>query len=148
MANGHGGYRQPADPAATSGPGRYSRRTDGGPAAAGRISGQPYGEGQQANRLLRAADRPPSGRAVAGGPPPAPPSGSQAAPGPGLPDVFGPTKRPDEPITTGAPGGPAPAVSAPRDPDRALRLLAQKSLDTFGFIHPELRMLLERRDLG
>jgi len=29
--NKHGGYRKPRDPAAYSGPGKYSRRTDGGP---------------------------------------------------------------------------------------------------------------------
>lgn len=31
MANGHGGKRKPAKPAAVSGPGKYSQRTDGFP---------------------------------------------------------------------------------------------------------------------
>jgi hypothetical protein len=30
MANGHGGYRQPMNPAPVSGPGALSQRTDGG----------------------------------------------------------------------------------------------------------------------
>lgn len=35
MANGHGGYRAPENPAATSGPGALSRRTDGALAGQG-----------------------------------------------------------------------------------------------------------------
>ena len=31
MPNGHGGYRKPEHPAPASGPGRLSKRTDGGP---------------------------------------------------------------------------------------------------------------------
>lgn len=117
MANGHGGYRRPANPAAHSGPGQLSQRTDGN--APGRISGQPYGEGEQANELLSAARQP------AGGPPTPSPNaqqslGSEAAPGTPLPDVFGPTQRPGEPITTPPPSGPA---GIPEDPDELLRTL-------------------------
>lgn len=114
----HGGYREPSDPAATSGPGALSQRTDGGPAA-GRISGQPYGEGQQANRLFDAAQQ------AGGGPPttaPNEPNGARsgAAPATNLPDVFAPTERPGEPITAPPPTGPAGLAD---DPDELLRTL-------------------------
>lgn len=45
---GHGGYRAPAQPAAVSGPGQLSQRTDGGPAQAlSAPTGLPYGMHQQ-----------------------------------------------------------------------------------------------------
>lgn len=90
MANGHGGYREPSNPAPVSGPGSKSQRTDG------HLKGQPirdlpdakYGE----NKAFREAQG--------------------AAPmnaGPDLSSVipFGaPTQRPDEPIQAGLPAGP------------------------------------------
>lgn len=97
MANGHGGYRRPENPAPVSGPGKHSRRTDGGPAdpkqAARWVPGLPYGEGQQLMDLQTEAPM-----AAAGGPP----SLSWA----------GPSERPDEPVTAGAPfgAGPGPEV--------------------------------------
>lgn len=42
----HGGYRKPANPAPVSGPGRLSKRTDGGQPAR-YVSGMDYGEGQE-----------------------------------------------------------------------------------------------------
>lgn len=115
----HGGQRTPENPAAVSGPGALSQRTDGGPARApGRISNQPYGEGQAANQLLRQARQP------AGGPPTSAPNqpqqgmGSEAAPGQPLPDAFAPTERPGEPVTA-QPASPAFAD----DPDELLRTL-------------------------
>jgi hypothetical protein len=45
-----GGYQRPANPAPVSGPGRLSKRTDGGPSQPVRpISGLPYGENQELN---------------------------------------------------------------------------------------------------
>lgn len=143
MANGRGGYQRPRNPAAWSGPGQMSQRTDGN--EPGRISGLPYGENAPANELRQAASQ--TGEAGVGAPPSRPPGGG-APSGAQLPDVFGPTKRPGEPITAGAPGGPQVGPQARRDPDMPLRALARESLDKLGYIHPELRMLLERRDLG
>ena len=49
---GKGGYERPDKPAAVSGPGKFSQRTDGGPGetpqqAARYLSGGSYGEGQE-----------------------------------------------------------------------------------------------------
>lgn len=91
MANGHGGYRRPEKPAPVSGPGKFSRRTDGGPAdekhqAPRWTGGAEYGEGTELMEIQGAAP-------MAGGP---------AAPSL---DFGAPTARPDEPITHGAPFG-------------------------------------------
>lgn len=101
MANGqHGGYRRPNNPAPVSGPGKLSKRTDGGPA-----DGQPmrdlpdakYGE----NKAFREAQAA------------APMSGG------GLPDLSGvvpmgaPSMRPDEPVSAGMPFGPGAGPSLP-----------------------------------
>ena len=93
-----GGYRQPNKPAAVSGPGALSARTDGGAGSSTqpirRIPGQQYGESkalveqQQAAPLPSVAQPGTTGRGV---------------------DVFAPTERPQEPITEGAmlgAGGP------------------------------------------
>lgn len=121
MANGHGGYRQPSNPAAHSGPGQLSQRTDGN--QPGRISGQPFGEGQQANQLLQQAGQPTGGSPATA--PNAPQQRPQATPG--LPDVFGPTKRPDESITASPPTGPTALAD---DPDELLRTLIGLAPDT------------------
>lgn len=100
MANGHGGYRRPEKPAAVSGPGKHSKRTDGGPGvsekqAARYISGQDYGEGQVANEVARSAPLAAAG-AVPGFTP--------------LPEGFvgfdAESQYPDEPETAGFDYGP------------------------------------------
>lgn len=102
MANGHGGYRKPAHPAPVSGPGKYARRTDGGPAQVlSAAPNQPYGEATQQLNAQRLA--PMAGAA----PMPHPatlPSGGEAPPS--LPPFTGtpldaPSQRPTEPITAG-----------------------------------------------
>jgi hypothetical protein len=104
MTDGRGGYRRPSSPAAVSGPGRLSQRTDGGPAhqQARYIAGLEYGAGQETMDLQQAA---PLSAAL---PAPAPPPpGADAVP-------FGaPTQRPDEPVTAGAPFGPGPGPPEP-----------------------------------
>ena len=56
MANGHGGYREPAKPAPASGPGRLSQRTDGGPTQKLRkLEGGSYGEGKAMDEIQRSA---------------------------------------------------------------------------------------------
>ena len=92
MPNGHGGKREPQKPASASGPGRYSRRTDGGPVQKLRkMTGGSYGEGQEMAELQRSA--PMGGTAPAsaggqGGPMPIDPSALTPLDAPtGMPEV-------------------------------------------------------------
>jgi hypothetical protein len=97
-----GGYRRPANPAAVSGPGSLSRRTDGGPIQAAKEipGGGKYGERKDLAELQ-------SGAAMQGNPTPNVPSPTvPTAPPQQLTNLFAPTERPDEPITAGAPFGP------------------------------------------
>jgi hypothetical protein len=93
---GRGGYQAPDHPAAVSGPGALSQRTDGGATQAGQdIPNAKYGE----NKDFRAIE---SGSPLAGGgatPPPSVPFGAD-------------TQRPDEPVTAGAAAGPGPGPAA------------------------------------
>jgi hypothetical protein len=100
MANGHGGQRTPAHPAAVSGPGALSQRTDGNPATTQPpmvANGGPYGSRQEMEGIQ-------SGAPLQGG------GGGNTAPaGPSPADMipFGaPTANPSEPVTAGAALGP------------------------------------------
>lgn len=110
MANGHGGARTPRNPAPVSGPGRMSRRTDGGPQQTkAEMTGMAYGENAdfqeiQAGAPMAAAPSATPARGRKG----SAPSGSVTAT-----PLFAPTSRPDEPITAGAPFGPGPGPSTP-----------------------------------
>lgn len=89
----HGGRRTPAHPAAVSGPGALSARTDGGPADTQAMQSLPnagYGE-------AKAFDEIQSGAPAAGNPVPS--QAPQAIP------MGAPTQRPDEPVTAGNPMG-------------------------------------------
>ena len=94
-----GGYRRPSEPAPVSGPGKLSRRTDGGPMQGPKVApGGKYGERKASMEAQSAA----------------PMAGSQAPnkidiPAPVRPPVVpltAPSERPDEPITSGSPFGP------------------------------------------
>lgn len=93
----HGGYRQPANPAPVSGPGKLSKRTDGGPADAKQpvrwVSGLPYGEGKEMMDLQGSAPM------------------DAAAPTSRI-AFDAPTERPHEPVTAGNPLGPGPGPEA------------------------------------
>lgn len=101
MADGHGGYRQPANPAPVSGPGSLSKRTDGGPgakSAAVKLPNAGYGEQkdfqaiQQGAPIQKAAGNPGGGvRPPSSAPPP---------------PLDAPSGRPDQPVTHGADSGP------------------------------------------
>jgi hypothetical protein len=103
MAENRGGYRKPNNPASVSGPGKFSKRTDGGPMDTQPqryMQGQAYGESKELNELQASAP-------LAGAPsrniPSAPGAGRTPAP---MPTPFGAaTERPEEPITAGAPFG-------------------------------------------
>lgn len=87
----HGGKRTPAHPAAVSGPGALSKRTDGGPADAQAMQALPnagYGEAKDYAEIS-------GGAPAAGNPVPTP----QAIP------MGAPTQRPAEPVTAGNPLG-------------------------------------------
>lgn len=108
MAQKHGGYRKPTNPAPASGPGSLSKRTDGGP-------GQPvmelpnaqYGEATEFRELQRAAQLASGGR-------PSPASAGAAAPN--IIPMSAPTTRPGEPVTAGAALGPGPGTEALSSP--------------------------------
>lgn len=98
MANGHGGYRKPTNPAATSGPGAYSRRTDGQPRM--QLPDAGYGEQTDFQQIQAGASMgtPPSAQAAA-------PAGGGVDPS-GLTPLTAPSARPGEPVTAGAALGP------------------------------------------
>lgn len=106
----HGGKRTPRDPAPVSGPGRMSRRTDGGPQQTTvPMTGMGYGENADFNEMqsaapLAAAPAVSNTRARSTSP-----TGQRAAATP----LFAPTQRPEEPITAGAPFGPGPGPEEP-----------------------------------
>jgi hypothetical protein len=101
---GKGGYQPPAHPAAVSGPGRLSQRTDGGPAQQLRhLTDAQYGEDAAYTAQQRGA---PLNQA---GPRPGP---SSSGPGPQVVGFGDPTTRPGEPVTAGAALGPGPGPEA------------------------------------
>lgn len=136
-----GGYQAPAKPAAVSGPGSLSQRTDGGPSQPVRVApGGPYGSRQAMVAQQQAAPM------REGGPVTPPPGGPGAGAAPavnpaeGL-DPFGPSRRPSEPATAGAATGPG--SGAPSADQTSLELL-QFLLPT----NPELLPLIEELDAG
>jgi hypothetical protein len=127
-----GGNRTPRQPAAVSGPGALSQRTDGGAGQPIRAaSNQPYGA-RQATETQQAAAPLASGGGGA-----APRStGTVGANGSPLPpiDAFGPTQRPNEPMTAGL---GQEGLYSPDDPDLPIRIMYQL------YPHPSLARLLE-----
>ena len=104
MAENRGGYRKPNNPAPVSGPGKLSRRTDGGPTDVKQnqveITGMGYGENKELNEIQAMAPM----SAAPGVPTSAPmmPSAPMAMPTP----LEAPTERPNEPVTAGMDFGP------------------------------------------
>lgn len=122
MANGHGGYRKPSNPAPVSGPGSLSRRTDGGPQqVASDLPNAKYGEGQEFSEVQ------------AGAPMSATPGAEDMGDGGGVSTpmapptpLTAPTERPNEPISWGASFGPGPGpnrVRAAKLSDTLARLM-------------------------
>ena len=110
-----GGYRKPNNPAPVSGPGKLSRRTDGGPGskqAMKEIRTGKYGESKQLMEQQQGAP-------MAGSPAPTPAVEAPAQRrGPKVTPLFAPTERPSEPVTSGLPFGEgrntSPIAGTPR----------------------------------
>ena len=114
MAEQHGGKRTPRNPAMVSGPGKLSRRTDGGPAQVNaQMTGMGYGENKDFMQIQEgaamAATPQPKRTAKASQSAPAGPMG-----GGGATSLFSNTQRPDEPITAGVNFGPGAGPSRMR----------------------------------
>ncbi len=103
-----------------SGPGKLSQRTD--LAQPVRVpTGGPYGQAQRLAQQQQAAPLPASRGATPAGTPP--PAGAAAAT-----NIFGPTRRPGEPVTAGAPLGPGdsgPMSIEGMDVDRILQVMSR-----------------------
>jgi len=101
----------PSRPAAVSGPGPMSRRTDGGPAQALRdLPDAKYGENSQFQSLQQGA-----ALSASPGPTGSPFSPDSLPPNPAANSVVpfsAPSGRPDEPVTSGASLGAGPDTSA------------------------------------
>ena len=114
-----GGYRKPSQPAAVSGPGALSRRTDGGPSEGLPANGQ-YGYRKATREQMSAAPMAQDFQPT--------PTPTVDVP---LTGMFAPTERPEEPVTSGSPMGPGPgpeALNLPAqtfNPVQTLQRLAQ-----------------------
>jgi len=113
-----GGYRAPGKPNVVSGPGKFSKRTDGGAAQVlSAAPDQPYGAVKQQLDSQRIA---PMGAATPL--PPVPQAGAQGAqqapqmPQYSGPEIGAPSQRPDEPVTAGADEGPGPGSEVLQGP--------------------------------
>jgi hypothetical protein len=99
-----GGYRKPTNPAPVSGPGKASRRTDGGPLDMKQnqveVTGMGYGENKDLNEIQSLAPMSAAPTVPTAGP--IMPSAPVAMPTP----LTAPTERPTEPVTAGLPFGP------------------------------------------
>lgn len=103
MADGHGGYRRPSNPAPVSGPGRHSRRTDGRPEVRD-LPNAKYGEAQDFREIQSGApmgNPSTSAAAVQGSAPVAMPT-----------PLGAPTTMPGQPVTSGADAGPGAGMDA------------------------------------
>lgn len=101
MANGHGGYRKPANPAPVSGPGQHSRRTDGQPIMD--MPAENYGDAEDMRQIQSGATM---ATDAAQGPRGPDPMAALAAKMQGLTGLGAPSEQPDVPVTDGADAGP------------------------------------------
>lgn len=104
-----GGYQKPKSPAPTSGPGKFARRTDGGPGdkrqASQSMPSQSYGDGVDMAALQTSAPLAATGSMNGVEP------GAAASPQSVMPSIIpldAPTTRPSEPVTSGIAMGEGP----------------------------------------
>ena len=142
-----GGYRAPSNPAAISGPGALSQRTDGGPTQPAKyISGMPYGQGQETYSNQVAA--PMAGNSM----------GSSAMGDSGLVQMEMPTElmaattRPNEAITSGIDSGAGPGSEALQLPAQRASLAATLQqliqYDPTGEAELAYRMIVDNGSMG
>lgn len=153
----HGGRRTPREPAAVSGPGSLSRRTDAGVARqpidvpnVGESTDLVHGDRQRLEEAQRVAGVPRAATprlSPAGGTAP-PPPGTGGAPA-GLPDfLFEESDRPDEPLTEGMPFGPgAGSEMLAQEPQNDQEVVLQFLIDSFND-EAAFQMLQEMRGAG
>src|SRR4249919_3859914 len=124
MANGHGGYRRPSNPAPVSGPGALSKRTDGRQPVSD-LPNAKYGE----NAAYREAQQ---GAPMSQTPGQATPGGMGMMPDlSGIVPLGAPTQRPNEPLTAGLPGGPGAGPSAPAIPAPQMSAAQRQRLQSY-----------------
>lgn len=104
MTQPPGGYRPPANPAAVSGPGALSQRTDGRQPMRD-LPDAAYGEQATFRQDQQGAPMAQAAGAAQGGPPVAPADLSNVTP------LHAPTERPGEPVTAGADAGAGPGAA-------------------------------------
>ena len=143
MAEQHGGKRTPRNPAPVSGPGKLSRRTDGGPAQVNaQMTGMGYGENKDFMQIQEgasmAATARPKRTAKA---PQGTPTGPMGAMGGGNP-LFSETQRPDEPVTAGVNFGPG--AGAPTQPNSSEMAAADAA--AIGKYLPDLMKMAEEEN--
>lgn len=127
-----GGYQKPSKPAAVSGPGKFSKRTDGQPSRAPDLDtpGQQFGDRER----LEAAQRAVPAAGAQGATVQRNLRGSVPTRGklPGF--LFGESAIPDEPGTTGLPMGPGAgpeALAAAEPPDDIREVVLDYLANTF-----------------
>lgn len=139
MARRRGGYQKPARPAAVSGPGALSARTDGAVPTTLPTGGD-YGDRKALAEQQSAAPMTPQpaggGVAPAGRPRPGSQFGGSA---------FAPTQRPGEPMTAGVDWGDGPGAPPSDIPDEPY--LVAKALYAISPT-PELERLIARLARG
>lgn len=143
MARRRGGYQRPSQPAAVSGPGALSQRTDG-KVPQMLPSGGDYGDRKALADQQSAAPISPQGGpqgATGGGPTPA----ASGPPGFGPAGAFSPTQRPGEPMTAGTDWGDGPGQPANPLPDEPY--MVAKALYAISPT-PELERLIARLARG
>lgn len=94
----HGGYRRPSKPAAVSGPGALSARTDGRPQPVRDISGGAYGDRKEFHELQQSAPLPMVQQTAR-------PGAVKVDPFAGITGFGEPSQQPDVPVTDGADAG-------------------------------------------
>lgn len=131
-----GGYRPPHKPAAVSGPGKMSKRTDGQPAMAPDLDtpGQNYGDRQAQMEAQRRIPLSNAGTRSGPGPQrnPSPLTSAGVGRDQALADIFQtPTRRGLEPPTAGLDMGPGPGSEAlaPPPPQDEREMLLQRYAD-------------------
>ena len=146
MAEQHGGKRTPRNPAPVSGPGKLSRRTDGGPSQVNaQMTGMAYGENKDFMEIQEGASMAAAPRSKG---PSRVPQGTSAGPmgamGGGVTPLFSESQRPDEPVTAGANFGPGAGASS--NPVQSVDEMADMDRKVISQYLPSMMSMVSRGD--